>query len=290
MNIVQLPSLKTHCLFLLIILLIGFSYANTNLNEIESPKRIISLAPHLTELAYALKVGDRLVAVSDYSDYPEQASRLPSVASFQGVDFEAIVRLKPDLILAWQGGNKPQDLARLTSLGFTLFYSNPKKLSDISTEVRALGDALNQTEIGEQLATNFDVTLGAIKAEYQSEVQIPVLYYLWPKPLMTIGQSAWGNELLSVCGARNIFDDAINDYPEVPIESVVRRKPRVIVAVNKESQQQITHFWRPWLPLLERSERHLKQANPDLLHRFTPRLLTGLSELCKHIHLPLEND
>ena len=248
------------------------------------PQRIISLSPHLTELVYALNAQDRLVAVSDYSDYPKEASKLPSVASFQGVNFEQVVRLKPDLILAWQGGNKPQDLERLKSLGFTIFYSTPKTLADISEEVKTLGELLGNKRLGEALSLKFDKKLDRLQTTYQTGKKIKVFYYLWPKPLMTIGQSAWGNELLNVCGASNIFDDAINDYPEVPMESVVRRKPAMIIAVNKESKQQIVEFWQPWLPLLERNEDDIKQANPDLLHRFTPRLLDGLSILCEKIN------
>lgn len=274
--------LPTCCLSLLL-LFSSLSQADTNSGKIDAVQRIISLAPHLTELVFALDAQDTLVAVSDYSDYPEQAGQLPSVSSFQGVDFETIVRLEPDLILAWQGGNKPQDLARLTSLGFTLFYSNPKQLSDVSKDIRALGKALARDELSQQLATDFDNDLATIKAKYQSNKRIPVFYYMWPKPIMTIGRSAWGNELLHACGAHNIFDDAINDYPEVPMESIIRRKPSVIVAVNKESRQQITRFWQPWLPILDRKAYHVRQANPDLLHRFTPRLLSGLSSLCAQI-------
>jgi vitamin B12 transport system substrate-binding protein len=256
----------------------------------EASLRIISLSPHLTELVYALESQEQLVAVSDYSDYPEQASQLPSVASFQGLDFETIVRLQPSIILAWQGGNKPQDLARLTSLGFKVFYSHPKSLSDISADIRSLGKVLSRVKLSEQLANNFDKRVKVIRQQYEMKSKVPVLYYLWPKPLMTIGPSAWGNELLNLCGARGIFDDAINDYPEVPIESVIKRKPNVIIAVNKESRQQIVNFWEPWLPLLERKKHHIIQANPDLLHRFTPRLLDGLSSLCEQIDISTRNN
>ena len=253
-------------------------------NRRRSAERIVSLSPHLTELVYLLNAQDKLVAVSDYSDYPAQASKLPSVASYQGVDFEQIVRLKPDLILAWQGGNKPQDLARLKALGFSLYYSAPKTLNDISKEVRELGYLLNQSSLAERVAKDFDQRLLQIKTTYNHQKITQVFYYLWPKPLMTIGQNAWGNELLSACNANNVFGDAINDYPEVPLESVIRRQPSIIVAVNKEPRTQVMQFWTPWLSLLELNESHVKQANPDLLHRFTPRLLDGLKTLCAAIH------
>ncbi|PSU45957.1 cobalamin-binding protein, partial [Photobacterium aphoticum] len=103
------------------------------------PQRIISLSPHTTELAYAAGLGDKLIAASDYSDYPEAAKQLERVANYRGIKMERIVALKPDLILAWKGGNPVREMERLEQLGFTLFYSNPKTLEDIPNTVEALG-------------------------------------------------------------------------------------------------------------------------------------------------------
>lgn len=110
----------------------------------EVPQRIVSLAPHTTELVYSLKAENRLLAVSDYSDYPEAAKALPRIASYQGVNFEALVKLQPDLVLVWQGGNKPQDIQRISSLGYRLFISSPQHPADIADEVEALGELLGQ--------------------------------------------------------------------------------------------------------------------------------------------------
>ncbi|MDF2178507.1 cobalamin-binding protein [Aliiglaciecola sp. CAU 1673] len=249
-----------------------------------NPLRLISLAPHTTELVYSLDAGDQLLAVSAHSDYPQEAQSLPQVADYQGVNFEAIMRLKPDLILAWQGGNKPQDLQRLASLGFEIFYSNPNRPLDIADEVIALGKLLDKEALAQQLATAFKQQLNDIAADYRAVPSRKVFYYMWPKPLMSIGPGAWANHLLSLCNANNIFADAPNDYPEVTFEAVIARRPQTLIAANKQPLNQQKQMWQPWLASLTLSEADVVQVNPDNLHRFSLRLPDGVQQLCEGIH------
>lgn len=270
-------TLNIHRILCLLLLISVNSFA-------AEPQRIISLSPHLTELAFALNSGDKLVAVSDYSDYPEQAKQLPSVASFQGVNFEAVMRLKPDLILAWRGGNKPQDLSRLQSLGFKLFYSSPQKPADIANELEALGTLLNQPQRAQSLADDFRQQLERIKNKYSQQTPVATFYYMWPTPLMTVGPNAWASKLLNICGATNIFAASPTDYPEVPMEQVLTRKPQLIIAAQKTSADDIQAFWQKWLPMFAQPTPRVEKVNPDRLHRFTPRLINGLQDLCHTIH------
>lgn len=244
-------------------------------------QRIISLAPHTTELAFALDLGAQLVAVSDASDYPEAAQHLPRVASHHGVNFEAIVKLQPDLILAWQGGNKPQDLSKLARLGFTLFYSHPQQPDDIASELIALGKLTRRQPQAEQAAKTFRYKLTALQQAYKTAQPKTVFYYMWPKPLMTIGKNAWAGKLLNICRADNLFADSKTDYPQVRLEQVIKRRPQIIVAAFKTDAEAQHTFWQPWLAGLN---AQITQVNPDLLHRFTPRLIDGLSQLCQAIH------
>jgi len=244
-------------------------------------QRIISLAPHTTELIYALGAGENVLAVSDYSNFPLEASQLPSVASHNGLDFEKIIRLQPDLIVAWQGGNKPQDLARLASLGFKLYYSHPQGPEDISDDLRRLGLVLGQRRRAEKLAQAFTRDLADIKALYHADKKIPVFYYMWSSPLMTIGSKAWVNDLLNICGAQNIFSDAPTPYPEVSVEQVVRRQPQKLIAGMNTSLSDASTFWQGKRDLLAAP---LMIVNPDKLHRFSPRLIDGLKQLCRKIH------
>ena len=244
-------------------------------------ERVISLAPHTTELVYALGAGDKLVAVSDYSNFPKEALLLPSVANHSGVDFEKIMRLQPDLILAWRGGNKPQDLARLESLGYKLYRSKPTTPADISNDLRQLGKLLGKSDRGVKMADAFSFELENIKTQYQSKKKIAVFYYMWPRPLMTIGSTAWANQLLNICGARNIFHNAPTPYPEVNMEQVIRRKPQKIIAAMHTSLTDADTFWRSQAGTMPID---LMVVDPDQLHRFTPRLTTGLKNLCQQLH------
>ncbi|NCP63628.1 MAG: cobalamin-binding protein [Paraglaciecola sp.] len=245
-----------------------------------STQRIISLAPHTTELVYALGIGERLVAVSDYSDYPPQAATLPSVANHNGLNFEAIMRLQPDLILAWQGGNKPQDLAKLVSLGFQLFYSSPQQPEDISTDIVSLGNLTGREAQAQIISEQFLLGLKAISQQYSGVKQLSVFYYLWSTPLMTVGKKTWANTLLSRCGAYNVFSDAPIDYPEVSREQVLAKHPDALIAAMHAQPQDLKSFWGNTQALFDLP---LVVVNPDQLHRFSPRLLDGLNQLCEQI-------
>lgn len=242
--------------------------------------RIISLAPHLTEWVYSLGLGDNLVAVSAYSDYPLQAKKLPQVADFQGADLSAIVALEPTLILAWDGGNKPQDIQRLESLGFAVFKAKVTEIEDIASNIQALA-ALTHTEAtAQQLTETFLLELNALKAQYHSRPYKPVFYYTWTAPLMTIGEDAWPNKLLNVCGATTLFNDSPVDYPQVSVQEVLTRQPQRLVAASQQSLAQLEKFWRPHRAYLAAP---LIQVDPDVTSRFSLRLLTELKSLCKGI-------
>ena len=262
------------CLLLFFFLVVGFSVS-------AKPKTWITLSPHLTEIVFSLGAQDGLLAVSDFSDYPEQAKTFTSIASHQGVNFEAIMRLKPDLILAWQGGNKPQDLARLESLGFKLYYSNPQTLKDIGREVLEIGELTNQSEQAAAIADAFNDALNSISKRHEPAEPINVFYYMWPNPLMTVGNGAWANQLLETCGAENVFKTSPVAYPEVTKEQVIKRKPDVLVAAMKVSEEDAKGYWKSLEPLITDK---LITVNPDLLHRFTPRLLPELDKMCQKLN------
>lgn len=245
------------------------------------PNRIISLAPHTTELIYALGAGDHLVAVSDFSDFPSEAKLLPSVASYQGVNFEKILRLEPDLIVAWQGGNKPQDLSRLAAMGMTMFYSSPKTPENIAEEIVKLGNILGLQNNAKRISQAMLQRLESIRKEYSKAPATPVFYYMWPTPLMSIGKGAWANQLLSYCGAENIFLDTIVPYPEVSVEQVLTRQPQfLIAAMNTEVNIAESH----WSSVRKLIKAPVITVNPDLLHRFTPRLIDGLVDMCEKLN------
>ncbi|MFS1704508.1 cobalamin-binding protein [Alteromonas sp. AMM-1] len=263
--------MKTFYLALLVLLCCSPAWAKP---------RIVTLAPHLTEWMYSLELESQLVGVSAFSDYPEAAKALPVVADYQGVDFTALMALEPDLILAWGGGNKPQDIARLQSLGFDVFVSQPHTLKDIASEITAVAAKLGRSEQARILTGQYLAQLANIESLYAHSQPITVFYYLWQQPLMTIGAGAWANQALSLCRAEHIFNDSPIDYPQVTLRQVINRQPALLIAASDQPQQVLQSFWASHDALIKAP---LIQADANALHRFSLRIVPAISELCERI-------
>jgi vitamin B12 transport system substrate-binding protein len=257
---------------------------SVNANEAQqnhSTLRIVSLAPHLTEWVYSLHLESHLVAVSAYSDYPEQAKLLPRVADYQGADIAKIMALSPTLILAWEGGNKPSDINKLERMGYQVFKSNINELFDIPRELKALGKITDREDIARALASQFEQQLMTLKNNYKRTERLPVFYYFWTTPLMSIGPHAWPNKLLNVCGAQTMFEDSPVDYPQVSIKEVLLRQPKILVASSKASSEELNTFWAPHSDFIDAP---LITVNPDITSRFTLRMADELKTLCDGIN------
>ena len=246
-----------------------------------APKRVITLSPHLTEWMYSLDAEDTLVGVSAYSDFPPEAASLPVIADYNGANLASIMALKPDLILAWQGGNKPQDIARLQSLGYPVFLSSPTQPADIAAEIRELGRLLEKQDIANRLADTFDGDMAEIQQLWANQPPVSAFYYMWHAPLMTVGKNAWATKLLAICHATNIFDDSAIDYPQVSVQEVLRRQPDVLVSSSKQPIEQDEAFWQPHRNVLSAP---IVQVNPDITSRFTLRLPNETKKLCDGLH------
>ncbi|RDV28981.1 cobalamin-binding protein [Alteromonas aestuariivivens] len=245
------------------------------------PQRIITLSPHLTEWVYSLGLQERLVAVSAHSNYPPEAQSLPIVADYNGADIAAIVALEPDLILAWQGGNKPQDISRLSTLGYKLYLSSPHRPEDIARELDEVSQLLGTSAQSRSLTDDFLKQLQALRQRYHREAPLDAFYYLWSHPLMTVGEQAWANQLLKVCGAQSLFSDSAVDYPQVSVQQVLRRQPDVLIAASQANKKSLETFWQPHRQVLSAP---LIVTDPDKLSRYTLRLLPALSTLCDQLH------
>ncbi|WP_246604310.1 MULTISPECIES: helical backbone metal receptor [Alteromonas] len=247
----------------------------------KSAPRIITLAPHLTEWVYSLGLEAHLIGVSDYSNFPDEAQLLPKVADYQGADLSQIMALQPTLILAWEGGNKPQDLHRLESLGYKVFRAKITEIEDIATELMRLAKVTNTEEKANALTSEFLRHLAALRAKYATPSNKEVFYYSWTSPLMTIGDNAWPNKLLNVCGAQTLFADSPVDYPQVSVQEVLSRQPFTLVAASNQPASDLEQFWLAHRRFLSAP---LIAVNPDITSRFSLRLINELKTLCKGIN------
>lgn len=244
-----------------------------------APQRIVSLAPHTTEMAAILGLGDRLVAVSAYSDFPPEVAKLPQVAGYNGIQVERVVSYQPDLVLAWRGGNPESALVQLAGFNLPIFYSSPQTPEQLFDELLELGAITDRQPQAEQVVSALRQRLARLDARYRQRLPHRTLFYqLWQEPLMTSGGNGWLTPLLARCGADNIFADYNDPYPQVDRETVIARNPEVIIVGDGDPAQ-----WRQWPQLTAVTSGHLHHLKPDLLQRMGPRIVDGLEELCAAI-------
>jgi len=247
-------------------------------------QRIVSLAPHATEQLFAAGAGAKLVAVSEYSDYPEEAKRLPRVASSGAVDLERLLALKPDLVVAWRLEATAASLARLESLGLPVFYSEPRRLGQIPDSIEALGELAGTGASARPLAASLRENLNSLKAEYSGKRPVSVFYQISERPLMTLGGRQFVSDAIELCGGRNIFADSALMAPQVNVESVLAADPEAIITARLDpSERSWQAFWRRFPGLRAVQSGNLYAVPVNEMHRHGPRAIGATAVLCRQI-------
>lgn len=242
-------------------------------------ERIVSLAPHVTEQLFAAGAGAKLVGVSEYSDYPEEAKRLPRVASSGAVNLEMVLALKPDLVVAWRLEATAAALARLESLGLAVFYSEPRRLAQIPDMIESLGDLAGTGATAKPLAQLLRRELARLDATYRSRRPVSVFYQISERPLMTLGGGQFVSDAIALCGGRNVFGDSALMAPVVNVESVLAANPEAIVTGNDDWHA----YWRRFLGLRAVQAGNLYVVPVNEMHRHGPRAIGATALLCRHI-------
>ena len=266
---------------LLLLFVSAATYADTGVEP--SKQRIIALSPHSVELIFLLGAGDRIIATTSFADYPEAAKSIPVIGGYNGIQIEKVLALKPDLIVAWESGNKADDLAQLERLGFKVYRSQTRNLAGIADEILNLGKLMGLKSRAKAEAEAFTQRLASLKAANIEKRPVPFFYQLWNDPLRTMAGKSWINEMLVGCGGRNIFDESIGDYPQVSIETVLERKPEAIIIPSHHGHGLGEgDFWQKWPEIPAVKNQHIYYVNGDILHRFSVRALDGMQTICTH--------
>lgn len=238
-------------------------------------QRIVTLAPHIAELVAAVGAAPRIVAVSRFTDYPPQLASRAVIGDSAKLDVERIVRLKPDLIIAWLSGNSPAEVAQLERLGFRVFVTESRRLADIPQTLRDLGALIDAN--GAAPARAFEATIARYRMQ-QRGPRLSVFYQLWPQPLMTINGKHWVSDVISLCGGDNIFAALAPLAPTVSLEAILHKNPYVILAGGASEQ---LDGWRRFPRLSAVRRNALYSVAADDLHRPTPRLLNAVEGVCR---------
>jgi len=209
-------------------------------------QRVISTAPHITELLFAAGGGERVVGVMSYSDYPEAAKRLPVIGSDATIDMERLLALRPDLLVVWQTGNTERQLAQLKSLGIPVFYSEPKRLDEVATSLTRLGQLLGQDATAQAAARDYRQKIAKLSTAYAQRAPVRVFYQIWEKPLFTLNGEHIVSDALRVCGGRNVFGALKVTAPSVSTEAVLQENPEAIVGGERHDGQSGINIWKPY--------------------------------------------
>ena len=253
-------------------------------------QRIVSLAPHVTELLFAAGGGARIVGAVSYSDYPPQAQTIPRVGDNKSLDLERIVAMKPDLIVVWRHGNAMRQIDRLRELHVPLFFSEPHRLDDIPVTIDKLGVLLGTSAEANRASEAFRRDISGLRTRYSNRPPVSVFYQVWDDPLMTLNGSQIISEVIDLCGGHNVFADLKPLVPTISTEAVLAADPEAIVtatpgATSSEHPLPSLDAWRKWPSIKAVARNNLFGIDGDLINRPTPRLALGAATLCEDLEV-----
>jgi len=258
----------------LLILISGVSLAGATVTDdtgrevslAQPARRIVTLAPHATELLLTLGLESRLVAVSEFFDYPPAIDNVPRLSSLGGIDRERLLTLNPDLVIAWASGNRWSDIQWLEDTGIPVYLSEPESLDEIAVSLAKLGRLAGTPQRGEQAAKQFLQQLDRSCAHRKNQPPINTYYEIWPTPPMTIGARHWLNKVLSKAALRNIFADLPRGVVVISRESLLARDHDLVIKTVARGEK-------------PSAGKRVVMADP-VLGRPGPRILEGLERLC----------
>ena len=246
--------------------------------------RIVTLAPHLTEMMFAIGAGDRQVGRVSHSDYPEQAKAVPLVGDNLHVDMERLVALKPDLLVVWLHGSAGPQLEALKKLGIPLFYSEPHTLEQIEDTLLRLGRLAGTEPRARQVADGMRDDLKNLAARYAGRPTVRTFYQVWDKPLYTLNGRHYVSDVLHLCGGENIFSSLSATAPVVDVEAVLKENPEAVVSGDTRAPgENGLMLWRSYPALLAAQRGNLFALDPDLLVRPGPRIVAGAVIVCEDL-------
>jgi ABC-type hemin transport system substrate-binding protein len=265
-----------------LLLFFGMCYAVFAAETVAPPKRIVSLAPSMTEILFALGLGDHIVGVTSYCDYPEAAKTKPKIGGMSNPSLEAVVSLKPDLVVMTTDGNPKGFEERLHALKIRTYVFRARRIADLPTGYRDLGLFLKVPERAEALAQKTKKTLKKFgSGQGAGQEKKRVLFIVWPDPLIVAGPGTAMDDAITKLGAENIAGDAASTYPKYSLEEVIRRAPDVLV-IGKATGMDIHAVAKGILRRMASVPAVKNNAVcyvSDNLFRLGPRIVPGIQEL-----------
>ncbi len=252
---------------------------------LEQPaQRIVALSPGATELLFEAGAGEHLVGAVSFSDFPPAAKALPRVGSYKRLDMEAILALKPDLVVAWISGNPATQVEQLETLGLNVYRSEPLRFADVGDTLERLSVLAGTERTGRAAANRFRDGIADLRRRHADAAPVTVFYEVWEEPLMTVNGEHLISEAIRVCGGVNVFADQANLAPRIGKEAVIAKDPEAIVAGGMgEDNPQWLEPWKRFPALTAVQRDNLFFVPPSTLQRPTSQMLEGTRLLCRHL-------
>ena len=256
--------------------------------EPTSVSRIVTLAPHLTELVFAVGADDLLVGVSAYSDFPPEAQNIPVVTDAFTVDQERLALLKPDLLIAWESGTPKHVIEELRAAGFAIETIRTRRLDDVAAALERIGELTGHGEQANAAADHFRQSIERLRQQYTATPAVSVFYQITARPLYTINSEHFIGEILSLCGGRNIFADLSKLAPSVSVEAVIDRNPEVLLAASDSGESPFSD-WQRWDSLAANRYGNHFVVDSAEIGRPTPRLAIAAAKVCSALATARQN-
>lgn len=271
-----------NCKRILVFLFLFFTldFQSLTLSFAESPNRIISLAPSITEILFAAGLEDNVVGVTTFCDYPEAVKNKQKIGGMSNPSLEAIVLLRPDIVIMSTDVNPGGFEQRLRSMKVRTYVHNAASIAQLPDGIRNMGDALDEKERFDNLASDIQDSLDAFKVK-ERESGKKVVFMIWPEPLMVAGPGTAVDDVITLLGAKNIAWDTKIQYPKYSIEKIVRRSPDIIF-IGKASGMDMQKTSKgllkkiSYIPAVKNNKVFYVS---DSLYRLGPRVIKGIEEL-----------
>lgn len=251
----------------------------------EPPKRVITLAPNLTELVFELGFGDRVVGNTSYCNYPDSAKKIEKIADLLTVNLENIASLQPDLIFITAEGNSKSDYSKLVDLGYKVFVSNPRHYNGIKKTLLDMGKIFNKTDYAQSIVENWDERIEIVKTNHDKLIYKSVMFLISTNPIFSVGKKSFVHQILTYAGLENITGDSEISYPMYNREELLIRNPDYILMyeTNNNDINVLLESYPEWNTLSAFVNERVFYINADLYSRPGPRFVEAVEDLYKLI-------
>jgi iron complex transport system substrate-binding protein len=257
----------------LMLLMVGAAHA-------AAPQRIVSLAPHLTELAFTAGAGDRIVATVEYSNHPDAARSIPRIGDAFRVDLERLLAMRPDAVLVWETGTPAPTIERIRALHLPVFAFQTQRLADVAAVLREIGRLAGTSAVAEREAADYERRIQELRDRYRDRIRVRVFIEVDDRPLYTVNGQQIISEIVELCGGRNVFADLNELAPAIGIEAVIAANPQAIISTD-DTVPDAAAEWSRWRHIEAVRTGNVFTLRSDDIARATTRLTVAAEAVCR---------